>query len=218
MANFTKNQKHMGRIFLVSLSILLFASCSSAGFEKTQNGIIVRLKQKSSSDTRTIRLNVVNDKVIHVTASPERRLSDEKSLIIQSGLKLSEKFNVEESGNTITLSTDSLDVKINKTTGEIAFFNKTGEYILRENENGGKKFIPIEIEGTKGYTLHQVFESPDDEALHPPTEIRSPPEVVPNATWTVASGTTPSLVRIAAQAAIWSVVMPALTRSAVTSG
>lgn len=156
----------MGRIFLVSLSILLFASCSSAGFEKTQNGIIVRLKQANSSDTRTIRLNVVNDKIIHVTASPEKRLSDEKSLIIQSGLKLSDKFNVEESGNTITLSTDSLDVKINKTTGEIAFFNKAGEYILRENENGGKKFIPIEIEGTKGYTLHQVFESPDDEAFY----------------------------------------------------
>jgi len=31
---------------------------------------------------------------------------------------------------------------------------------------GGKSFIPIEVEGTKGYTLRQVFESLDDEAFY----------------------------------------------------
>ena len=35
--------------------------------------------------------------------------------------------------------------------------------ILQENKGGGKTFTPIEVEGTKGYTIRQVFKSPDDE-------------------------------------------------------
>ena len=37
--------------------------------------------------------------------------------------------------------------------------------ILQENKGGGKTFTPIEVEGTKGYSIRQVFESPDDEAF-----------------------------------------------------
>ena len=38
--------------------------------------------------------------------------------------------------------------------------------ILQENKGGGKTFTPIEVEGTKGYTIRQVFKSPDDEAFY----------------------------------------------------
>ncbi len=59
-----------------------------------------------------------------------------------------------------------MDVTVHKTTGEIAFLNKKGEILLQENKGGGKTLTPIEVEGTKGYTVHQLFESPDDEAFY----------------------------------------------------
>lgn len=156
----------MKRIFCISLGILLLLSCTSTGFEKTEKGIIIRLKQENNSGVSTIRLNVVNENIIHVSATKDKHFSDEKSLIIKPGLTLSDKFSVEESADMIMLSTDSLDVTIHRTTGEIAFLNKRGDTILRENKGGGKTITPIEVEGTKGYTVHQLFESPDDEAFY----------------------------------------------------
>jgi alpha-D-xyloside xylohydrolase len=156
----------MERIFCIVLGILFFFSCTSTGLEKTENGIIVRLKPENSSGVKTIRLQVVNEQIIHVSATSQKDFTKEKSLITKPGLTLSNKFNVEEKEELIILSTDSLDVTIHRTTGEIAFLNKKGETLLRENKGGGKTLTPIEVEGTKGYTVHQLFESPDDEAFY----------------------------------------------------
>ena len=156
----------MERIFYITLGILFFFSCTSPGLEKVENGIIVRLKQKNSSDVQAIRLQVVNEQIIHVSATSQKDFANEKSLITKPGLTFSNKFNVEEKEELIILSTDSLDVTVHKTTGEITFLNKKGETLLQENKGGGKTLTPIEVEGTKGYTVHQLFESPDDEAFY----------------------------------------------------
>ena len=47
-----------------------------------------------------------------------------------------------------------------------SLYRRNGHTILREKTNGGKEFTPIEVEGTKGYTLRQVFESEDEEGLY----------------------------------------------------
>ncbi|MFA7583782.1 MAG: TIM-barrel domain-containing protein [Proteiniphilum sp.] len=156
----------MERIFYITLGILFFFSCTSPGLEKVENGIIVRLKQENGSGVQAIRLQVVNEKIIHVSATSQQDFANEKSLITKPGLTFSNKFKVEEKVGQIILSTDSLDVTIHKTTGEIAFLNKKGETLLQENKGGGKTLTPIEVEGTKGYTVHQLFESPDDEAFY----------------------------------------------------
>ena len=156
----------MERFFYITLGILFFFSCTSPGLEKVENGIIVRLKQENGSGVQAIRLQVVNEKIIHVSATSQQDFANEKSLITKPGLTFSNKFKVEEKVGQIILSTDSLDVTIHKTTGEIAFLNKKGETLLQENKGGGKTLTPIEVEGTKGYTVHQLFESPDDEAFY----------------------------------------------------
>ena len=110
-------------------------------------------------------LQVINEKIIRVSATPEKNFSTEKSLMIVPQDKKAD-FIVEEKDNLIALHTDSLQVTVDKTTGEVVFMNKNGEIILQENAGGGKSFSPIEVEGTKGYTVRQVFESPDDEAFY----------------------------------------------------
>lgn len=151
--------------FILFISLLLLG-CSSSTYNKTDEGITVKIINKDGVDTHTIRLQVINDRIIHVSATPENDFSADKSLITISELELSNEFEVSEDELFVTLSTDAVDAKVNKKTGEVAFFDKDGKAILRENEGGGKSFTPIEVEGTKAYTLRQIFESPDDEAFY----------------------------------------------------
>ena len=158
----------MLRLFstLIFTSFLLLFGCSTSSYKKTKEGVIVRIEHAKTNEVHNIGLQVVNDHVVHVSATPKKKFSTEKSLIIVPDLTYSSEFDVTEDSQFVTLSTFVLDVKVNKATGEIAFFDKNGKAILRENAGGGKTFTPIEVEGTKGYTMHQTFESPDDEAFY----------------------------------------------------
>jgi alpha-D-xyloside xylohydrolase len=142
------------------------AGCSSSTYQKTDEGIMVTVKKRDNNEQHHIRLQVVNDRIIHVSATPEEDFSTAKSLITVPGLEYSGKFEVSVDSCFVILSTAELDAKVHKQSGEVSFFNKEGEPILQEKIGGGKSFTPIEVEGTKGYTLRQVFESPDDEAFY----------------------------------------------------
>ncbi len=148
------------------LAALLLASCTNSGYEKTGNGIVVRLAQQQPQDVRTVRLQVMNDNTIHVSATPERKFAEEPSLIIVPDLSPIPDFSVEETEGNVILSTASLRASVSLKTGEVSFADPEGNLILRENEGGGKTFRPVEVEGTKGYEIRQVFESPDNEAFY----------------------------------------------------
>ena len=95
------------------------------------------MKQNNNSGVKAIRLQVVNNQIIHVSVTGQKDFSNEKSLITKPDLIFSNKFNVEEKEEQIILSTDSLDVTIHTTSGEIAFLNKKGEILLQEK--GGEE-------------------------------------------------------------------------------
>lgn len=156
----------MRNIFIYFLAGILFMSCAKPDFEKTADGLIVHLKKEQSFGLNQVRLQVINDKIIHVSATPDDKFSDEKSLIVVPQTGKQTPFTVEEKNNCAVLSTASLKAFVNLKTGEVNFTDTKGNAVLRENKGGGKSFTPIEVEGTKGYTMRQVFESPDDEAFY----------------------------------------------------
>lgn len=158
----------MRRIFYLAMLFLLlgFTGCSSASFQRIADGFVVNIKESELTPAHKIKLQVVNDKIIRITATADKNFSSEKSLMIIPELSFSDKFEVVDDGSFIVLSTDSIDVKVSKENGGIVFLDKNGNTILAENRVGGKSFLPIEVEGTKGYTIKQIFESPDDEAFY----------------------------------------------------
>ena len=155
--------KHTNLWILILIS---FFSCTNQGYEKTFDGVIVNLQQRKKYEVKKVRLQVVNDNIIHVSATPEKRFSTEESLIIDKHSGNNPQFVVEETDSVLILKTASLHVKVQRYSGEIVFTDVQGNTILRENEGGGKSFVPVNIEGTKGYELHQIFESLDDEAFY----------------------------------------------------
>lgn len=156
---------NMKNISYCLLAGLLFGACSGNVYEQTDNGVIVKVQQKGEQTPRLVRFQVMGDKLIHVSATPEGKFADSKSLIVVPQEKQT-PFTVSQSGDTITVSTKEVKAYVLSSTGEVWFTDENGKLILQENKGGGKTFTPIEVEGTKGYSIRQVFESPDDEAFY----------------------------------------------------
>jgi alpha-D-xyloside xylohydrolase len=134
-------------------------ACSGSRYDKTDSGIIVNVPAGNANGVKKVRLEVFGDKIIHVSATPEKKFVDGKSLIIE---RPTEKvsFTVDETDSTVSVRTQQLTATVAFANGQVTFRNAKGEVVLAE-EADGREFTPIEVEGTKGYTVRQVFQSTD---------------------------------------------------------
>ena len=151
------------KLFLLS-ALLVLGACADV-YKVTENGVSVKVQQPSEDGPTLVRLEVIGEKIIHMSATPERKFADPESLVI---IPAKEKtgFAVEQNEDTITVSTSEIKANVLASTGEVWFTDMDGKVLLREDEGGGKSFSPIEVEGTRGYSFRQVFESPEDEAFY----------------------------------------------------
>lgn len=151
------------KFLCLSAFLLTLLSCGSS-WEKTSDGVIVRLNAKDSEAAKWVRLQVVAPEIVRVTATP-KAFSTEESLVVQKLPHVAD-WTVHEEGDLLVLETASLRAYLSQSTGEVRFTDKAGNRLLKENNGGGKSFKPIHVDGTPGYAISQVFESPDDEAFY----------------------------------------------------
>lgn len=151
----------ISRLTAVALTALALASCGSHGYKTEKNGIVVNVDQKGENDVRKVRLQVLSDKIIRVTATPDNTFSNDTSLVVVAQ-KNKPEFKVEETDSTVSVVTSAVKATVSLASGDVKFYDKDGKLILAEAD-GGREFSPIEVEGTKGYTVRQVFESQSDE-------------------------------------------------------
>jgi alpha-D-xyloside xylohydrolase len=154
----------MAKAALANIILLILLGCAQPkGFKTVEDGITIKL---SNSPAKTLRLQVVTDNIIRVTASPADTFSTRKSLMVLPGLQSKASWHAEEQADKVVLSTSSLQVHVAKTTGEIQFLDKSGRELLKEAKGGGKTFTRNTSSGSEGYFVRQVFESPEDEAFY----------------------------------------------------
>ena len=147
------------------LAAWMLAACAGGGLQKTENGVIIEVSRQRPADVRKVRLEVMGEKLIRVSATPEKEFSKEPSLILIPRQHKT-AFKVEEQADEVCVKTSELCAIVSKKTGEVRFTDAAGNLILAEDSNG-RTFAPIEVEGTKGYTVRQVFQSAgDDEAYY----------------------------------------------------
>ncbi len=157
------------QLLIIGTSVLLSSmlwSCSDSGYKVIDNGIVVQLEQKQSSDASLVKLEVVSDDIIRVVATPEKEFSERKSLIIVPQKNNNVKYDVVKENNEVVITTSKVKATVSLITGKVKFFDLEGNALLQEDKEESKKFIPISVEGTSGYTFEQVFESPEDEAFY----------------------------------------------------
>src|SRR4051812_30339530 len=150
-------------LFCVSAEV--FAAPPVARVFKSAQGITVYPDIRFSGNTRAVRLQVITDKIIRVTASPSADLPETKSLITVYP-SLSNNWTSSESGTKVVLKTPSVTASILKTTGAVSFFDNKGTPILMERQYNGRRFSPAVFDGESSYGIHQTFETTPDDAYY----------------------------------------------------
>ena len=68
-------------IILSFATLMLLASCGGA-VTKNNDGVTVKLNQDNPNDTRLVRLTVMDEKIIRVSATPDDKFADQESLVV----------------------------------------------------------------------------------------------------------------------------------------
>ena len=151
-------------VFLGLFASLAFCSCSGA-LRQDESSVTVKVQDPVVGGPAIVRLEVMGEKLIRVSATPEKKFADPQSLVVLPAA-VQTPFKVEQRGDTVTVTTAALNANVLTSTGEVWFSDLSGNIILKEEEGGGKSFDPIEVDGTTGYSFRQVFESPEDESFY----------------------------------------------------
>ena len=139
----------------VLLLLAMFAPVAAeAGYVQVKDGVVV------STRNGDVRLKVINDKIIRVSATPDGTFPEDASLVVLP-VADAPRYTVTHSGGNVNITTAAVKAVVSETTGAVTFFDKSGKKILQEKQDG-RTFNGISVDGTDGYTVRQTFESLND--------------------------------------------------------
>lgn len=155
----------MKRIRLIPIVLFscCFQFCTAHRIDKLKDGLIIKLDKPGTGGVKQVKLQVINDRIIRVTASPADSISGTPSLISVVSPDPEVKWTSSEQGNTVSVKTNTVTATVDLTTGVVNFADAAGHAILNE---GNKAFTPVTIDGKKLFRVQQLFDSPKDEAFY----------------------------------------------------
>ncbi len=157
-------KKH--HLLLISVAaLLLLTSCKDPAYEVTDDGVIVRLTPTDQQNVRLVRIQVYSDDIFRVTATPAKEFTAKESLSVVMGAAKNKNWSSRESGEMVEVITKTAKATVSLKTGNVSFYDKENNIIIKEDLNG-RIFSAITADGTPGYTMRQVFSSPDQEAIY----------------------------------------------------
>lgn len=141
---------YMKRFISITLAAVLAVSCC-------ENSVTVR------HEGGKVRLTAVNDDIIRVEAVPSgAEFSKEQSLaVIPQSTKC--RLSVKKEDGEMVACTRNLSARVDLSTGKVRFFDSEDHLLLAEDR---REFSPIEVDGIRGWTVRQVFESSSDEGFY----------------------------------------------------
>lgn len=154
-------------LLLAAIAITLSSgSCNREQYDRIDDGLVVRLDAASDYPGQAIRLKVINDQIIRVTAIPRGEFPGRPGLMAVTPSGHRPEFTIEKADGYLTLSTPRISAEVSLKTGRIAFTASDGTPLLTEQEEGGRIFSPVMAAGETGYTIRQQWEGEPDEALY----------------------------------------------------
>ena len=144
-------------------AILLIAACLAAAsctsnIKKSARGVTVK-----AGDGSTVKVEVVTDKIIRVTAVPAGAKFSAKESLMVVPQKHKARISLEKLEDCARIGTQSLMVTVSLSDGRVAYFEPDGSPISSELQ---REFSPYEADGVSAWTVHQTFSSLEDEAFY----------------------------------------------------
>src|SRR3954469_13587110 len=87
-------------VLLVLMTTHVQADTPAQGFSETKDGVIIYPNPNFSGNTKSVRLQVITDNIIRITASPTTDLPEVKSLITVYSA-ISKNYTVSKTGDNI---------------------------------------------------------------------------------------------------------------------
>ena len=158
--------KSMKKIIIyLFVCVFLFSCTQKKDWFNNSEGVTVYPSKAENNSANAIRIKPLKGGIFEIKSSMDQSFKSDPSLTVLPNLEIA-KYEVSEDGDLLVIKSNEGVVKISKTSGKIQFYDVEGKLIIQEIANGGKTLQPIEIEGTKGYAMQQVFDSPGEEALY----------------------------------------------------
>lgn len=136
------------------------ASAAAGDIESLSDGVIIPVPEG------LLRLQVRGDSLIRVAVAADRKFFGRESLILLPPAdRTTGNWRVNTTGAGVTLRTPAVEVRVDRRTGAVSFFNAAGEPILAERA-GGRKLADAFVQGVATQHIQQVWEPHPDESLH----------------------------------------------------
>lgn len=159
----TRPQTH-ARWLVLPLAAALAACGATASntWEQSGDAVTVRPTAEGAAD---VRLEVIGDHIIRVTAAPDGKFERSPSLMRVERTGDAPKFEVSEADGKVRIQAAGVSAEVSTSDGQVAFFDAAGKPLVSEVA-GARTFQAVEFEGTPYFSVRQRFESPDDEAFY----------------------------------------------------
>lgn len=157
------------RNFVYLIVLLFIFSCRPSlieNYDKEPDEVIISLNQKKPGVPRKIKLKVVSEKIIQVMGTPGDKFPADSSLMVIDNLQKNVLWDLAENKDYLILTTSALQVKLSKQTGEVSFYDKSGNLITSERNDKKPVFYPVEYDNEKEFKLYRAFASANDEAFY----------------------------------------------------
>ena len=112
-----------------------------------------------------LKLQVFSAEVVRVVYARGDSLPTRQSLAV-IGKPGTVRWKLAENASDIRLRTDAIEVRVNRASGAVRFFDKDGKAVLMELPGGGKTLMPNKIGGLETLRSQQNFLLPSDEAIY----------------------------------------------------
>lgn len=148
-----------------------FLMACQPSVQEVEHGIVVRVKapeKEQTASVKKVRLEVVNEHIIRVSATAENHFSAKKSLMASFDYPAEKTWTVEKRENGSVILATSAVRAIVSPDGTVSFTDADGHPILSEKE---RMLVPMtdpqknkEGKHKRAYTIRQLWHSADDEA------------------------------------------------------
>lgn len=134
----------MIKLRTISLALLSVMATVMTATDYTVSGqyVTIPVKEAKEGGAQVVRLQVVNDNIIRVQATPENKLPEKQSLIIVKQTQ-APKFTVTD-GDEVCVKAARVEARVDKKTGGITFYDGNGKLLLKESKKG-KTFKPFRV-------------------------------------------------------------------------
>ena len=149
---------------LALAAIVAMPGCGGSG-QATQKGVVVK-----TSDGQFVRLQVVNDKIIRVSATLDGVFDKDASLMTVPQNDFT-AYETNENDSTFVITTKEVKAVVCKASGNVAFFNIDGTPILREDGRIMRDTTITQSDAKntktdKGLTFRQKWVPGEDDAIY----------------------------------------------------